>query len=136
MDLENRLLEGLSVYNPQLETLARAREAVYQACPKPSHPAHHLIDGACEYYLAGLADQLTPEDTAQDQQVVASLERRKELLQRLYGIREYRMQLTLGTGLMAAIVAWAAAQAFSSWQGKPWSLLVEMLLDQEWVEKS
>lgn len=133
MDLENRLLEGLSIYNPALETFAKAREAVYQARPQPNHPAHQLIDEACEYYLAGLADQLVPEDKTHDQQVLASLERREELLQRLYGIREYRIQLTLGRGLLAAIVAWTAAQAFSSWQGKPWSLLVEMLLDQEWA---
>lgn len=133
MDLENRLLEGLSIYHPPLESFAKARAAVYQVRPNPADPAHQLIDEACERYLAGLVNELVPDDNSQDQAMIEQLQRREEILEHMRHIPEYELQLEDGTGLMFAILAWAAAQSFSRWGNKPWSLLVEMLLDQEWA---
>jgi len=131
VDLENKLLEALSIYHPPLGSWSTVRHDASRLRPDPADPMHKLIDQACERFLMLAVFDTVPENDEQDAAMIAQLDRREEILEHLRHVPEYEMQLEDGTGLMYAIFAWTAAQSFTRWGNIPWRRLVATLLDPD-----
>lgn len=128
MDLENRLLENLGIYDPHLATFAKMRTAVYGK--SNDKELHKLADKLVERHLLNAIDAIVPDDEQLDKEALALCERRVEVLKKL-AADGYGDQFIAVDGLMVTIVSWAAAQTFTHWRCSPWRLVASIVLDEE-----
>lgn len=127
MDLENRLLQQLADYQPELGKWARVRQAVRYGV---SREAAKLLDEACELHLIKLTEVALPDgsDGQHDEEILNMLPHLSEVN---YFLRAngYDRQLETGEGLLPAILGWAAVQGYTSWGTLPWKRVAETILD-------
>lgn len=126
MDLETKLLRALADYHPELAVLAKVRAFTHAKSVNPG--THKTVDGLVGRYLLEQIEVVVPAEEGRDEEAFALCERREEVIKRLAD--NGLISLTVQEGLLDVICAWAAAQAFTSWQGLPWKRLADIVLDE------
>ena len=125
MDLEDRLLNALSLWKPELEAFATTRRAAAQ-CGDPKLLV--LADELIQRVLTQDIEAIVPDDEKLDEEALGCLDRRDEVMRTLARMG-YDGQMSTLEGLMILLVSWTAVQAFGRWGGSPWRLLAEVVLD-------